>query len=83
MVEGQIHIADPIIKAALESVPDPEVPVLTVLDLGVVRSVELKGKIVHIDLTPTYSGCPAMDTMAVDIIQPGQQTGFLRMEGEN
>ncbi len=76
MVEGQIHIEDSVIKAALESVPDPEVPVLTVLDLGVVRSVKLKGNTVYVDLTPTYSGCPAMDTMAVDISQALEAKGY-------
>lgn len=76
MVEGQIHIANATIKAALETVPDPEVPVLTVLDLGVIRSVKLKGNIVHVDLTPTYSGCPAMDTMAVDITKALEEKGY-------
>jgi len=76
MVEGQIYIEDTTIKAALESVPDPEVPVLTVLDLGVIRSVEQEGSIVYIDLTPTYSGCPAMDTMAVDITTALEAVGY-------
>lgn len=60
------HI-EPEIRKALESVPDPEIPVITVLDLGVVRKVEVTGKEVHVNLTPTYTGCPAMDMMAVDI----------------
>lgn len=51
----------------LESVCDPEVPVLSVIDLGVVRSVNVKDNNVHISLTPTYSGCPAMNTIATDI----------------
>ena len=76
MVEGQIHIENTTIKVALESVPDPEVPVLTVLDLGVIRSVEQEGSIVYIDLTPTYSGCPAMDTMAVDITTALEAVGY-------
>ncbi len=44
----------------LEQVSDPEVPVLTIVDLGVVRDVELKGNHCTITITPTYSGCPAM-----------------------
>lgn len=51
----------------LESVKDPEVPVLSVLDLGVIRDVKIDGKNIAIKLTPTYSGCPAMDTIAMDL----------------
>lgn len=51
----------------LETVMDPEVPVLSVLDLGIVRSVEIKDSDVHIRITPTYSGCPAMKTIEEEI----------------
>ena len=51
----------------LEEVFDPEVPVLTVLDLGVVRNVLVNQDIIHITITPTYSGCPAMKTIEEDI----------------
>lgn len=44
----------------LETVPDPEVPVLSVVDLGIVRSVKFVDNNAHITITPTYSGCPAM-----------------------
>lgn len=50
------------------SVADPEVPVLTIEDLGVLRAVEVAGDTVHVDITPTYSGCPAMDTIRDDVI---------------
>lgn len=53
--------------AILETVPDPEIPVLTVLDLGVIRKAEEIDGIVQIKLTPTYSGCPAMDVIADDL----------------
>ncbi len=53
----------------LDQVYDPEVPVLTIRDLGVVRRVELTGSVVEVDITPTYSGCPAMDTIEQDIKQ--------------
>ncbi|MFL4905658.1 1,2-phenylacetyl-CoA epoxidase subunit PaaD [Streptomyces sp. MMS24-I2-30] len=50
------------------SVPDPELPVLTLRELGVVRAVHLRGTdAVEVELTPTYTGCPAMETMSVDI----------------
>ncbi|PQB05034.1 1,2-phenylacetyl-CoA epoxidase subunit PaaD [Aureitalea marina] len=51
----------------LEQVSDPEIPVLTVLDLGVIREAVKEGDEVHIKLTPTYSGCPAMDVIADDL----------------
>ena len=51
----------------LEEVFDPEVPVLTVLDLGVVRNVVVNLKTIQITITPTYSGCPAMKTIEEDI----------------
>ncbi len=51
----------------LEQVCDPEVPVLTVVDLGVVRNVEIKENVVNITITPTYSGCPAMNVIETDI----------------
>lgn len=51
----------------LNTVSDPEIPVLTVLDLGVIReAVEQEGKVL-IKLTPTYSGCPAMDVISDDL----------------
>ncbi|MFM1884252.1 MAG: phenylacetate-CoA oxygenase subunit PaaJ [Bacteroidota bacterium] len=49
--------------SALEEVMDPEVPVLSVVDLGVIRRVSLQGNALHIDLAPTYTGCPAMDVI--------------------
>jgi len=51
----------------LESVPDPEIPVLSVVDLGVVRQVDWEGDTCVVTLTPTYSGCPAMREISQDI----------------
>jgi len=51
----------------LESVKDPEIPVLSVVDLGVVRDVVLVNSDVEVVITPTYSGCPAMNTIEEDI----------------
>lgn len=52
----------------LASVTDPEVPVLTILDLGIVRNVQVGDQSrVSITITPTYSGCPAMDVIAMNI----------------
>ncbi|MEU6418480.1 1,2-phenylacetyl-CoA epoxidase subunit PaaD [Streptomyces spiralis] len=50
------------------SVPDPELPVLTLHELGVVRAVHLHGAdAVEVELTPTYTGCPAVEAMSLDI----------------
>lgn len=69
----------------LETVTDPEVPVLTILDLGIVRSVEtalLETGIVKpiITITPTYSGCPAMDVISMNIRMALLQAGYQQME---
>jgi ring-1,2-phenylacetyl-CoA epoxidase subunit PaaD len=48
-------------------VVDPEIPVLTIEDLGVLRSVDEDGERVSVELTPTYSGCPAIDAMRDDV----------------
>jgi len=51
----------------LEKVPDPEIPVLSILDLGVVRSVKVNDEEILIEITSTYSGCPATDVFIADI----------------
>jgi ring-1,2-phenylacetyl-CoA epoxidase subunit PaaD len=51
----------------LESVKDPEVPVVSVVELGIVRDVSVEGSRVSITITPTYSGCPAMREIEQDI----------------
>jgi ring-1,2-phenylacetyl-CoA epoxidase subunit PaaD len=53
--------------AAAAQVADPEVPVLTIADLGVLRGVDVVDGTVEVSITPTYSGCPAMSTIALDI----------------
>jgi len=51
----------------LSSVVDPEIPVLTLQDLGVLRDISVDGSEVTVTITPTYAGCPAMETMRADI----------------
>lgn len=51
----------------LEQVPDPEIPVISIVDLGVVRDVTVQGDQVCVAITPTYSGCPAMQEIATNI----------------
>ncbi|WP_203293859.1 1,2-phenylacetyl-CoA epoxidase subunit PaaD [Luteirhabdus pelagi] len=60
----------------LESVSDPEIPVLSVLDLGVIREAVEEDGVVRIKLTPTYSGCPAMDVMSDDLKTAFREKGI-------
>ncbi len=59
-------ITDDDIYTLLQQVNDPEVPVLSITDLGIVRGVRLEGDGVEIIITPTYSGCPAMNQIEWD-----------------
>jgi len=54
-------------RAAAAAVCDPEIPVLTIEDLGVLRGVEEIDGRIEVAITPTYSGCPAMDVIALDV----------------
>lgn len=60
----------------LEEVKDPEVPVLSVVDLGIVRKVSTQDDHIDITITPTYSGCPAMDVISMDIRLKLLEKGF-------
>lgn len=51
----------------LNSIPDPEVPAISIVELGVVRDVRLTDSNVQVDITPTYSGCPALKSMEEQI----------------
>ena len=48
---------------ALAEIPDPEIPVISLVDLGVVKDVSVEGERVRIEFTPTFMGCPALETM--------------------
>lgn len=67
-------------RRAAAAVVDPEIPVLTVADLGILRSVELEGATVVVTITPTYSGCPAMRQIAEDIEAAVARTGIDAVE---
>ena len=64
----------------LQGVPDPEVPVISVVELGVVRDVEITPDAVCVTMTPTYSGCPALREMEADIRSALQARGVERVE---
>lgn len=60
----------------LDDVKDPEVPVLSVVELGIIRGVEAEGRRVAVTITPTYSGCPAMKVIEDDVRDALQRAGF-------
>ena len=64
------------IWSLLETVNDPEVPVLSIVDLGIVRDVRLADGHPEIVITPTYSGCPAMDVIRMNIRMVLLQHGY-------
>jgi ring-1,2-phenylacetyl-CoA epoxidase subunit PaaD len=84
MRAGKIHIApdEKTIRKILQEVKDPEVPVLSIFDLGIVRAVQVEQTHeeseprINIIITPTYSGCPAMDTIRMDIRLKLIENGF-------
>jgi ring-1,2-phenylacetyl-CoA epoxidase subunit PaaD len=60
----------------LREVEDPEIPVLNVVDMGVVRNIRVSEDEVEVDITPTYSGCPAMKTIEEDIREALKEQNF-------
>lgn len=61
-------------------VPDPEVPVLTIADLGVLRTASYDGETARVTITPTYSGCPAIDQMRDDVLSKLRDAGYPNAE---
>ena len=55
------------VRKVLSQVTDPEIPVITIEDLGILRDVTLDGTAITVTITPTYSGCPAMEEIRADI----------------
>jgi len=64
-------------RAAAAAVPDPEIPALTIEDLGMLRDVTLEGDTVEVAMTPSYLGCPATLLIAQDVVAALARAGFL------
>ena len=60
---GSAVVAEAQVWEALEEIPDPEIPVVSLVELGVIRSVDVQDGHVHIQFTPTFLGCPALEVM--------------------
>lgn len=67
------------IWAFLEEVPDPEIPAVSVVDLGIVRNVEWEKDELVVTVTPTYSGCPATAVISLDIAEALRRRGIDRV----
>ncbi len=64
------------IASILEQVKDPEIPVLSIIDLGILRGVAFRDRVVEVTITPTYSGCPAMEVIQEQILMKLQEYGY-------
>ncbi|MGY1641474.1 1,2-phenylacetyl-CoA epoxidase subunit PaaD [Geodermatophilus sp. SYSU D00703] len=64
------------LRAVADTVTDPELPLLTLSDLGVLRDVRVEEGIVVVEITPTYTGCPAMGTMRADLLHALHEAGY-------
>ena len=75
---GRARVLAPELRRVLEAVTDPEIPTLSIGDMGIVRglSVDEEGGEVVVTITPTYSGCPAMEVMSRDIVDAAAGVGY-------
>jgi len=64
----------------MEEVFDPEIPALSIIDLGIVRDIQLSNDVIEIFITPTYSGCPAMDVISMNIRMALVENGFKKIK---
>jgi ring-1,2-phenylacetyl-CoA epoxidase subunit PaaD len=67
-------------RAVAAAVPDPELPMLTLDDLGILRDVSTDGVRIVVSLTPTYTGCPALREMSADVSRQLAAAGFADVE---
>lgn len=65
---------------ALEAVKDPEIPVISVVDLGIITNVEVQEQVARVTMTPTFVGCPAIDYMRQQIKKKVEELGFEKVE---
>ena len=71
-----IEVTTASIWELLKTIPDPEIPAVSIVDLGIVRNVEFDDDQFNITITPTYSGCPAFSFMTEEIIRQLEKEGI-------
>ena len=64
----------------LETIPDPEIPPISIVDLGIIRDVQYDDDTIIITITPTYSGCPAMSFIKEEIIYNMESQGVINYQ---
>ena len=79
MVSAMTTTLDP--RSVAETVTDPELPMLTLSDLGVLGDVRVEEGTVVVEITPTYTGCPAMGVMRADLVHALHRAGFADVDG--
>jgi len=65
------------LEQTIRDIPDPEIPVISIDDLGIVRDIEVEGDVVRVTITPTYSGCPAVQAITDQIDWTVRQHGLV------
>ncbi len=80
MINTQQNISTEEIWKLMEEVYDPEIPVLSVTDLGIIRDIKISEGEIEVFITPTYSGCPAMDVIAMNIRMALLQNGYRKIK---
>ena len=70
------HVSREQVLEWLAEVPDPEIPVVSIMDLGIVRDVQCNGRVV-VSLAPTYSGCPATEAIEANVVAALQERGIV------
>ena len=68
------------VREWLDAVPDPEIPVISVVELGIVRGIEWRGDTLEVTLTPTYSGCPATSVIRMQVEEALREKGLDKLE---
>lgn len=80
MTETKENTTKERIRKILEEISDPEIPVLSITDLGIVRDLNIGDEEIEVIITPTYSGCPAMDVIAMNIRMALLKNGFEKIK---
>lgn len=76
----QENISNEVIWNMMKEINDPEIPVLSIIDLGIVKDINISNGEIEVFITPTYSGCPAMDVISMNIRMCLLQKGFEKIK---
>ena len=68
------------IFSILSAIPDPEIPVITIAELGILQSVTIEEDVIHVSITPTYNGCPAMKAIEDEIKEKLKENGYQKVK---